>query len=99
LGYCVWSTTRRASTLTGVPIEAAPSKHAVAAGFFLYGFEPGGNRIEVRTGGYFMYDPEHAPVLWTEAERAKGQAWGVKTVESFHLYGTPPTPEDRAFAP
>jgi catechol 2,3-dioxygenase len=84
---------------SGVPIEAAPSKHAVAAGFFLYGFEPGGNRIEVTTGGYFMFDPEHEPVMWTEAERAKGQAWGVKTVESFHLYGTPPTPEDAVFAP
>ena len=24
------------------------------------------------------------------AERAKGQAWGLKTVESFHTYGTPP---------
>ena len=30
----------------------------------------------------------HRP--WTEADRAKGQAWGVKTVESFHTYGTPP---------
>jgi catechol 2,3-dioxygenase len=40
-----------------VPIEAAPSKHAVAQGFFLYGFEPGGNRVEVTTGGYFVYDP------------------------------------------
>jgi catechol 2,3-dioxygenase len=29
-------------------------------------------------------------VVWTEAERRKGQAWGVKTVESFHTYGTPP---------
>jgi len=28
--------------------------------------------------------------VWTEAERRKGQAWGVKTVESFHTYGTPP---------
>jgi catechol 2,3-dioxygenase len=83
---------------SGVHIEAAPSKHAVAAGFFLYGFEPGGNRIEVTTGGYFMYDPEHEPVLWTEAERARGQAWGVKTVESFHWYGTPPTREDREYA-
>ena len=27
-----------------VPIEAAPSKHGVAQGFFLYGLEPGGNR-------------------------------------------------------
>jgi catechol 2,3-dioxygenase len=73
-----------------VPIEAAPSKHSIAQGFFLYGLEPGGNRIEVTTGGYFVFDPEHEPVVWTEAERRKGQAWGVKTVESFHTYGTPP---------
>jgi catechol 2,3-dioxygenase len=76
----------------GVPIEAAPSKHAVAQGFFLYGFEPGGNRIEVTSGGYFVYAPDHEPTVWTEAERAKGQAWGVQTVESFHTYGTPPVP-------
>jgi catechol 2,3-dioxygenase len=74
----------------GITIEAAPSKHAIAQGFFLYGLEPGGNRIEVTTGGYFVFDPEVEPVVWTEAERAKGQAWGVKTVESFHTYGTPP---------
>ena len=82
----------------GVHIEAAPSKHGVAQGFFLYGFEPGGNRIEVTTGGYFVYDPEHEPVIWSEAERARGQFWGVKTVESFHYYGTPPTAEDREYA-
>jgi catechol 2,3-dioxygenase len=82
-----------------VPIEAAPSKHGVAQGFFLYGFEPGGNRIEVTTGGYFVYDPEHEPVIWSQAERARGQFWGVKTVESFHFYGTPPTPEDAVYAP
>jgi catechol 2,3 dioxygenase len=82
----------------GIHIEAAPSKHAVAGGFFLYGFEPGGNRIEITTGGHLMYDPEHDPVIWTEAERAKGQAWGVRTVESFHYYGTPATEEDREYA-
>src|SRR5262249_34302131 len=54
----------------GVPIEAEPSKHGVAQGFFLYGFEPGGNRIEVTTGGYFVYDPEYAPVTWTAARGA-----------------------------
>ena len=75
---------------SGVHIEAAPSRHAVAAGFFLYSFEPGGNRIEVTTGGYFVYEPDPEPLLWTEAERARGQAWGVRTVESFHYYGTPP---------
>jgi catechol 2,3-dioxygenase len=73
----------------GVPIEAAPSKHGVAQGFFLYGLEPGGNRVEVTTGGYFVYDPDQEPVTWSAAERARGQFWGVQTVESFHTYGTP----------
>jgi catechol 2,3-dioxygenase len=72
-----------------VEIEFAPSKHAIAQGFFLYGIEPGGNRIEVTTGGYLMYDPDPEPVVWTEEERARGQAWGVETVASFHTYGTP----------
>jgi catechol 2,3-dioxygenase len=74
----------------GIEIEAAPSKHAIAQGFFLYGIEPGGNRVEVTTGGRFVYAPDEPCVVWTEAERAKGQAWGVQTVPSFHTYGTPP---------
>jgi catechol 2,3 dioxygenase len=82
-----------------VEIEAAPSKHAVAQGFFLYGFEPGGNRIEVTTGGYFVFDPDPEATVWTEAERAKGQAWGVKTVESFHTYGTPAIEEPAKTGP
>jgi catechol 2,3-dioxygenase len=74
----------------GVYIEAAPSKHAIAQGFFLYAYEPAGNRIEVTSGGRLVYDPDEPPVVWTQAERAKGQAWGVKTIEAFHTYGTPP---------
>jgi catechol 2,3 dioxygenase len=77
----------------GIEIEAAPSKHAIAQGFFLYGLEPGGNRVEVTTGGRFVYAPDEPCVVWTEADRAKGQAWGVRTVESFHTYGTPPVAE------
>ena len=72
-----------------VPIEAAPSKHAVAQGMFLYVYEPGGNRVEVTTGTHFIYDPAYQPVVWTQAERARGQAWGVKTIDTFHTYGTP----------
>ena len=72
-----------------VPIEAAPSKHAVAQGMFLYVYEPGGNRVEVTTGTHFIFDPAYQPVVWTQAERARGQAWGVKTIETFHTYGTP----------
>jgi catechol 2,3-dioxygenase len=72
-----------------VPIEAAPSKHAVAQGMFLYVYEPGGNRVEVTTGTHFIYDPAYEPIVWTQAERARGQAWGVKTIDTFHTYGTP----------
>jgi len=72
-----------------VPIEAAPSKHAVAQGMFLYVYEPGGNRVEVTTGTHFIYDPAYEPIVWSAAERARGQAWGVKTIDTFHTYGTP----------
>jgi catechol 2,3-dioxygenase len=72
-----------------VPIEAAPSKHAIAQGMFLYVYEPGGNRVEITTGTHFIYDPNYQPIAWTQAERARGQAWGVKTIETFHTYGTP----------
>jgi catechol 2,3-dioxygenase len=72
-----------------VYIEASPAKHGIVQGMFLYGYEPGGNRIEVTTGGVLVYDPDHEPVVWTQAERALGQAWRNKTIESFHTYGTP----------
>jgi catechol 2,3-dioxygenase len=75
----------------GVFIESGPHKHAVQQTFFLYVYEPGGNRVEVdSSGARLMLAPDWQPVVWTEAERKKGQAWGMKTVESFHTYGTPP---------
>ena len=75
----------------GVHIETGPHKHAVQQTFFLYVYEPGGNRIEVDSAGArLMLAPDWQPVVWTEAERRKGQAWGLKTTESFHTYGTPP---------
>jgi catechol 2,3-dioxygenase len=79
-----------------VYIEFAPSKHAVAQGFFLYGYEPGGNRIEVTSGGRMVYAPDEPCVVWTQADRTKGQAWHNPTVSTFHTYGTPPfDPEPR----
>jgi len=36
--------------------------------------------------------PDWRPITWTEEERKKGQAWGLKTIESFHTHGTPPLP-------
>ena len=58
--------------------------------FFLYFYEPGGNRFEVGAGGYLIFDPDWQPVVWSREERMKGQAWGLQTVTTFHTYGTPP---------
>ncbi|WP_129668772.1 VOC family protein [Phytoactinopolyspora endophytica] len=79
----------------GVFIETGPHKHAIQQTVFLYVYEPGGNRIELcNAGARLVLAPDWQPVDWTEAERAKGQAWGLKTIESFHTHGTPPV--DRA---
>ena len=43
-----------------------------------------------------MLAPDWKPITWTEDERKKGQAWGLKTIESFHTHGTPPLPETKA---
>jgi catechol 2,3-dioxygenase len=75
----------------GVFIETGPHKHAIQQTFFLYVYEPGGNRIELcNAGARLVLAPDWQPVNWTEAERARGQAWGLKTIESFHTHGTPP---------
>jgi catechol 2,3-dioxygenase len=73
----------------GYFIETGPSKHALTQAFFLYGYEPGGNRVELFSGGYLIFAPDWEPVVWTQAERARGQAWGLQLPKSFHSYGTP----------
>jgi catechol 2,3-dioxygenase len=80
----------------GIVMESGPHKHAIQQTFFLYTWEPGGNRIEVCSGGYLIYAPDHEAVVWSQAERAKGQAWGMQTVPTFHIKGTPPVPEEEA---
>ncbi len=78
----------------GVHIETGPHKHAVQQTFFLYVYEPGGNRIEVaHAGARLILAPDWKTITWTETERKKGQAWGLRTIESFHTHGTPPLPE------
>jgi catechol 2,3-dioxygenase len=75
----------------GVHIETGPHKHAIQGTFFLYVWEPAGNRIEVaNAGARLILQPDWQPIVWTEADRKKGQAWGLKTIETFHTHGTPP---------
>jgi catechol 2,3-dioxygenase len=81
----------------GVYIETGPHKHAIQQTFFLYLYEPGGNRVEVaNAGARLILAPDWKTVVWNEAERKKGQAWGLRTIESFHSHGTPPAPHKQA---
>lgn len=74
----------------GVFIETGPHKHAIQQTFFLYLYEPGGNRIEIANPtARLVLDPDYETIVWNKEERMKGQAWGLKTVESFHTRGTP----------
>jgi catechol 2,3-dioxygenase len=80
----------------GVHIETGPHKHAIQGTFFLYVWEPAGNRVELaNAGARLILAPDHEPVVWTEAERKKGQAWGLKTIDTFHTHGTPPVKDAR----
>lgn len=74
----------------GIFIETGPHKHAIQQTFFLYVYEPGGNRVEIaNTTARLILDPDYETVKWTLEERKKGQAWGLATVASFHTRGTP----------
>jgi catechol 2,3-dioxygenase len=80
-------------TENGTFIETGPHKHTIGQTFFLYFYEPGGNRFEIGAGGYLIFDPDWKPIVWNKEERMKGQAWGLQTVSTFHTYGTPPVEE------
>jgi catechol 2,3-dioxygenase len=76
----------------GIFIEAGPSKHNNSQGFYLYSYEPGGNRIEVYSGSFLVFAPDWEPVTWNEEERGTGVYWGGALPESFIAYGTPDVP-------
>jgi len=79
----------------GVHIETGPHKHAIQGTFFLYVWEPAGNRVELaNAGARLILAPDWEPIVWTEADRKKGQAWGLKTIETFHTHGTPPASKE-----
>ena len=74
----------------GIFIETGPSKHNNSQAFYIYSWEPGGNRVEIYSGGMVVLDPDFEPVIWNEEERGSGVYWGSALPESFLEYATPP---------
>ena len=73
----------------GVAIEVPPAQHTIGRSFFLYFFEPGGNRIEITTGADLVLDPDPPTRSWTAAERRRGVGWGTVFPPTWTQYGTP----------
>ncbi len=59
----------------GTPIDAGPGKHGLTQAFFIYVFEPGGNRVELFSGGYAIHGPDWKPVIWDGANIEKAVVW------------------------
>ena len=75
----------------GIFIEAGPAKHTPIHSFYCYVYEPGGNRIEVTSGGYLVFDPDPAvTTIWNETQYKGSRAWGRGFPPSFDTYATPP---------
>ncbi len=77
-------------------IEAGPAKHNNSQGFYLYSYEPGGNRVEIYSGSYLVLAPDWQPVTWNEQERESGVYWGGALPASFIQYATPDIPSSGA---
>lgn len=61
----------------GMPIENGPHRHAIQQTFVLYVLEPGGNPIDLaQSSARLILAPDWRIIVWTEAERNRGQAWG-----------------------
>jgi catechol 2,3-dioxygenase len=81
----------------GIPMEGGPAKHGATQAYFLYCFEPGGNRIELfGDNGYMIFDPDWQTVVWNvanEADLMQSSIWyGGQLPRSFYRYGTPVVP-------
>lgn len=84
-----------------VQIEAGPAKHGTTQAFFMYVFEPGGNRVELfGDTGYLIFDPAWKTVVWdvaNEADLIRSSIWFGSTLPpTFYTYGTPSDVPPRA---
>ena len=82
-----------------VTIEAGPGKHGTTQAYFMYVFEPGGNRVELfGDTGYLIFDPTWKTVVWDVSnvtDLEKSSIWiGSKLPDTFYTYGTPPVEQE-----
>jgi catechol 2,3-dioxygenase len=73
-----------------IKLEAGPGKHGGTQGTFIYAREPGGNRIELYTGGYLALEPDFETVVWGAEQAEYMLVWvGMPMSEEFLTQGSP----------
>jgi catechol 2,3-dioxygenase len=94
-----WNDTREAinhfadlATEYAIELKFGPSRHRGTELYFLYVTEPGGNMIELCTGGYFVFEPDWEVVEWSTSDN-QAVMWATEFPESFYKFGTPPVSE------
>ena len=71
----------------GYRLEAGPGRHGPTQACYLYFIEPGGNRIELFSGGNHVYAPDWEPVRWDFTDINRTVVWwGVDMPDQFYLY-------------
>src|SRR5699024_11982905 len=84
----------------GIEIEMGPGKHGATQAYFLYIFEPGGNRIELfGDTGYLIFDPDWETVIWDVSDQddleKSSIRFGPRLEESSYNYATPNVQEPK----
>lgn len=73
----------------GTPIDAGPGKHGLTQAFYLYVFEPGGNRVELFSGGYPIHAPDWEPIIWDGDAIQEAIVWyGGQLPDTFFSHAT-----------
>ena len=86
----------RAATIladAGCTIEWGPAQHGTSGAIFLYAWEPSGHRIEVWTGGFLLFAPDHEAIRWEPDTSPLGlELWGSQRPDSYFTKGSALTP-------
>jgi catechol 2,3-dioxygenase len=79
----------------GLELKFGPSRHRGTELYFLYVKEPGGNIVELCTGGYLVFEPDWEVVEWSSDDN-QAVMWETPIPDVFYGNGTPEVPEQLA---
>lgn len=91
-GRRVWATCVQGQLPSGTGPDRGRARQAgISQAYFLYVFEPGGNRVELFGDvGYLIFDPNWKPIVWGEEDVDTSIIWfGSPLPDSYFTTGSP----------